>query len=77
VKSTIAGYDVHKVSIYDGHEKGGNFHGTLYAFEVTGKNGKWMVKVRVSFPKGERDFNEKFGLEVMEGFAIRTLPEPK
>ena len=52
--------------------------GTLYLFQVASEEGRWLVKVRVSYPKAERN-GEQWAEEVLGGYAKvpDTKVEPK
>jgi hypothetical protein len=63
-------FDVYRVYIYGGPERGEKYDGTLYVFEVEREGKKWLIKARVSFPKGERGINDGYAMEVLQGYSL-------
>ena len=47
--------------------------GALYVFEADRGGQHWLIKARVSFPKGDRSGNEQYGMEVLQGYSL--MPE--
>ena len=72
VKVAVNGFDVHKVNVKGGPDRGDKYDGTLYLFEVASDEGRWLVKVRVSYPKADRN-GEQWAEEVLSGYA--RVPE--
>ena len=67
-------FEVYKITIQGGPDRGNKYNGTLYLFEVGTEEGRWLVKVRVSYPRAEKNANETFAEEVLKGFD--RLPDP-
>jgi hypothetical protein len=63
-------FEVYRVYIYGGPERGEKYDGTLFVFEVERDGKKWLVKARVSFPKGERSVNDQYAMEVLQGYSL-------
>jgi hypothetical protein len=40
----------------------------LFVFAVESGGATWLIKARVSFPKGDRARNEAWATEVLQGF---------
>ncbi len=78
VKMSAGGFEVHKVNVKGGPDRGDKYDGTLYLFQVASEEGRWLVKVRVSYPKAERN-GEQWAEEVLGGYAKvpDTKVEPK
>ena len=75
-KMTYGNFDVHRINVKGGPDKGEKYDGTLFLFEVTGVQGRWIVKVRVSYPRTDRpDNGVQWSEEVLSGFA--RVPDPK
>jgi hypothetical protein len=76
VKMTYGKFDLIKISVKGGPDRGDKYDGTLFLFEVAGVEGRYIVKVRVSYPKNDRpEVGEKWAEEVLSGFAL--VQEPK
>ncbi|MEZ6140064.1 MAG: hypothetical protein R3B84_05785 [Zavarzinella sp.] len=67
--------DVYKVNI-DGGPNENRYIGSMYIFEAPGERGtRWMVKVRVSYPKKSTPEDERVAAEVIRGFdRLETRP---
>ena len=58
-------FDVYRINITGGPDK---FDGVLYLFEVDSGSSNWLIKVRISFPKGDQAKNDTWSQEVLSGF---------
>ena len=75
-KITFGNFDIHKVNVKGGPDRGDRYDGTLFLFEVASEEGRWIVKARVSYPKSDRpEAGEKWAEEVLSGYA--RVPDPK
>jgi|GEM_PF-5861155 len=63
-------FEVYRINIRGGPDRGERYDGTLFVFEAESGGRRWLVKARVTFPKGDRDP----AIDVLTGFA--QLPEP-
>ncbi|HVK15194.1 MAG TPA: hypothetical protein VM597_41025 [Gemmataceae bacterium] len=68
----VKDFDVYKINVKGGPDRGGKYDGTLFVFEVKPKEVTWLVRVRVSYPKGEKGAADKVVDEVVEGFTRYT-----
>jgi hypothetical protein len=66
-------FDAYRVNISGGPERGEKYDGALLIFEVMSGGDSWMLKVRISYPKGDRVANEQFVNDVLKGYS--RLPE--
>ena len=46
-------FDVYRISISGGPDRGERYDGSLFAFEVESFGQSWLIKARVSFPKSD------------------------
>lgn len=85
-KRVYNGRSVYKVNIVGGPDRENKYDGILYAFEVDGVEGKWFVKIRVSYPKPAKgdttNTNEQYAEQVINSLsdiptAIRKGDLPK
>jgi hypothetical protein len=72
-KRVYNGRTVYKVGIVGGPDRENKYDGVLYAFEVEGVEGKWLIKIRVSYPKpGKTDpanVNEQYAEQVINSLS--------
>ena len=61
-------FDVYRINITGGPDRGDKYDGVLFVFAVESGGATWLVKARVSFPKGDRTRNEAWAREVLNGF---------
>jgi hypothetical protein len=61
-------FDVYRINITGGPDRGDKYDGVLFVFAVESGGATWLVKARVSFPKGDRTRNEAWAMEVLQGF---------
>ena len=80
VKMKHGPFEVYRIYINGGPERGEKYDGTLFVFEFERGGTHWLLKARVSFPKGERSVNDQFATEVLQGYTLmpdKAGPEPK
>lgn len=70
-------FNVFKVSFKGGPRSADG--GTLYVFEVSTTEGRWMLKVRVTYPLADKAANEKYAEDVIRSFNKITgdIPSAK
>ena len=68
VKFSFTGFEVYKVNMKGGPDRGDKYDGTLYLFQVAGAEGRWLIKARVSYPKTDVN-GQKWAEEVLAGYA--------
>jgi len=61
-------FDVYRINISGGPDRGDKYDGVLFVFAVESGGATWLVKARVSFPKGDRTRNEAWAMDVLQGF---------
>jgi hypothetical protein len=66
-------FDVYRVHVRGGPDRGDRYDGTLYVFEVESAGTRWLLKARVSYPKAEAGRNDQYAAEVLHGYA--RLPD--
>jgi hypothetical protein len=70
VKTKYRDFDVYRININGGSDRGDKHDGTLLIFSVEGKSATWMVKARISYPKAaDKGRNDQCVTEVLEGFT--------
>jgi hypothetical protein len=67
-------FDVYRMNITGGPDRGEKYDGALLVFEVESGGTHWLIKARVSFPKGEKGRNDQFANEVLDGFTRVPVP---
>jgi hypothetical protein len=60
-------FDVYRMNISGGSDKPGHYDGVLYLFAVESGGSNWLVKVRISFPKGDQAKNDTWSQEILSG----------
>lgn len=73
VKMNFGNFELLKINVKGGPDRGDKYDGTLYLFQVTSDEGRWVIKARVSYPKSENNDGEKWAEEVLSGYA--KVPE--
>lgn len=74
VKFKHGPFDMYRINIRGGPEGGTQHDGSLFAFEVeSGGTTTWLLKARVSYPKGDWGRNDQFAQEMLSGY--RRLSE--
>lgn len=68
VRSRSGPFDVYRINITGGPDRGDKYDGALFVFSVESGGATWLIKARVSFPKGDRARNEAWAMEVLQGF---------
>lgn len=61
-------FDVYRINITGGPDRGDRYDGALFVFAVESGGATWLIKARVSFPKGDRARNEAWAMDVLQGF---------
>ena len=61
-------FDVYRITISGGPDRGDKYDGVLDVFAVESGGATWLIKARVSYPKGDRARNESWAMEVLNGF---------
>jgi hypothetical protein len=69
VKLRHDAFDVYRVNISGGPDRGDRYDGALFVFEAESGGKNWLVKARVSFPKSDRGQGEEAAMEVLRGFT--------
>jgi hypothetical protein len=73
-------FDVYRINITGGPDRGEKYDGMLLVFEVEAGGTHWLVKARVSFPKGDKIRTDQYANEVLDGFTRvpdTAAPAPK
>lgn len=63
-------FDVYRVHIYGGAEKSDKYDGSLLLFRAEREGKQWLVKARITFPKGERTMSDQYSLDVLQGYSL-------
>lgn len=69
-KAKIGPFEVFRIDITGDPERGNNYDGVLYLFDVEAGTTTWLLKARISFPKGDREKYQPYALEVIRGYAL-------
>lgn len=69
-------FQVYQINIQGGPERAEKYDGTLFVFEADREGEKWLVKARISFPKGDRAINDQFARDVLQGYSIMPPDKP-
>jgi hypothetical protein len=70
VKSRTGDFEVYRINIRGGPDRGERYDGTLFVFATEVGDRSWLIKARVSFPKGEREP----AMEMFRGFSVAPPP---
>jgi hypothetical protein len=62
-------FDVYRMNITGGPDRGDKFDGVLFVFAVDSGGATWLVRARVSYPKGDKSRNDAWAQEVLGGFS--------
>jgi hypothetical protein len=63
-------FDVYRIQISGGPDRGDRYDGMLYVFEVESGGQTWLLKARVSYPKGtDGARNDHDAAEVLQGYV--------
>jgi hypothetical protein len=60
-------FDVYRINITGGPTD--KYDGTVYIFAVESGGATWMMKARVTFPKGDRGRNDQYAMDVLQGYS--------
>lgn len=71
------GFDVYRMNITSGPDRGDKYDGALFVFAVESGGATWLVKARVSFPKGDRARTDAWAMEVLNGFKPMAADEKR
>jgi hypothetical protein len=61
-------FGVYRINITGGPDRGDKYDGVLFVFAVESGGSTWLIKARVSFPKGDKARNEAWAMDVLQGF---------
>ena len=61
-------FDVYRINITGGPDPAEKYDGVLFVFAVEAGEATWLVKARVSFPKGDRAQTDAWAMDVLRGF---------
>jgi len=64
------GFDVYRINIAGGPDRGDKYDGILFVFAVDHGGATWLIKARISVPKGDRARNDAWAMEVLNGFKL-------
>jgi hypothetical protein len=67
-------FDVYRINITGGPDRGDKYDGVLFVFAVESGGANWLIRARVSFPKGDKARNDAWAQEVLNGFS--KVPGP-
>jgi hypothetical protein len=73
VKSKLGAFEIYRININGGPDRGDRYDGSLVVFSVESLTTTWMMKARISFPKGEPAKNNQFVMDVLDGY--NRVPE--
>jgi hypothetical protein len=65
-------FDVYRINITGGPESREKYDGVLFVFAVESGGATWLVRTRVSFPKGDRTRTDAWAMDVLNGFKPVT-----
>jgi hypothetical protein len=69
VKIKPGEFEIYRININGGPEKGEKYDGTLFLNEVQNGERTWMLKARISFPKGDRTKYDQLAMDVLRGYS--------
>lgn len=72
-KTRVGPFDVYQIDINGGPDRGEKYDGVLYLLEVKSGATNWLLKARVSFPKGDRLQYKSYAMDVLRGYTM--LPD--
>jgi hypothetical protein len=72
VRVRSGSFDVYRINITGGPESREKYDGVLFVFAVESGGATWLVRTRVSFPKGDRAQTEAWAMDVLNGFKPVT-----
>lgn len=65
-------FEVYRININGGPVAEEKYDGTLFVFAVESGGTTWLIKARVSYPKGDKLRTDAWAMDVLQGF--RRLP---
>jgi len=80
VKIKTGEFDVYRINIIGGLVSGEKYDGALVVFEVQSEKRSWLIKARISFPKGDQSKSNQIVMDVLKGFSkipAKGESEPK
>jgi hypothetical protein len=72
-RSRSGPFDVYRINITGGPDPGEKYDGVLFVFAVESGGATWLIKARVSFPRGDRAQTDSWAMDVLNGF--QQVPE--
>jgi len=63
-------FDVYRINITGGPDRGDKYDGVLFVFAVESGGATWLIKARVSFPKGDKARTDVWAMDVLQGFRL-------
>jgi hypothetical protein len=69
VKMTSGQFEVFRINITGGPERGEKYDGALFVFAVESGGTTWLMKARISYPKGDRGRNDQYATSVLQGLS--------
>jgi len=61
-------FDVYRINITGGPDPADKYDGVLFVFAVESGGATWLIRARVSFPKGDRARTDAWAMDVLQGF---------
>jgi hypothetical protein len=74
VRFRSGAFDVYRINITGGPDRGDRYNGALFLFAVESGGATWLIKARISYPKGDRTQTDAWAMEVIQGF--KRVVEP-
>jgi hypothetical protein len=68
VRLRSGSFDVYRINITGGPDPADKYDGVLFVFAVESGGATWLIKARVSFPKGDRTRTDAWAMDVLQGF---------
>jgi hypothetical protein len=62
-------FDVYRINIVGGVSSPEKYDGTVFLFDVEGGGTTWLIKVRLSYPRGDKVKTDAWATEVLQGFT--------
>ncbi len=69
-------FEVYRMHISGGPERAEKYDGSLLVFEVDRNDKRWLIKARISFPKGDRAATDPIVAEVLQGYSLVPTEKP-
>jgi hypothetical protein len=76
VRSRSGPFDVYRINITGGQDRRDKYDGVLFLFAVESGGANWLVRVRITLPKGDKARNDAWAQEVLGGFTKVPGPPP-